>query len=127
MKGIRRCRAERFGVSTVTTSHKQWEISRDEALRLVAEHDAARAAEEAKEAEAAARRDARSAQCAALSGMTVSHNGWQYRINRRGELEDSYGNYLRTVPADVTPAGLQAWFDAWCTEMDDSGWEGVGD
>lgn len=107
-KGRAAARANRFGGSTVDTSHMEWEIRREEAENIIA-------AEEAKAAKAAAARDTRSArdaQCEALAGLELAS---PFRINDRGEVVDQYGNYITSVPASAgtDPAAVRDWFAGW--------------
>lgn len=129
LKGVRKVRAERFGDSTIRTSHKVQAISRDEALRLVAEYEAKCKADEEAVSEAKSRRAAKDAQAAALAGLKLQTSwGAEWSVNNRAELQDEYGNFMDFVPAGITTADeLQTWFVQWVADRDAEGWEGVGD
>lgn len=129
LKGVRKVRAERFGDSTIRTSHKVQVIPRAEALRLVAEYEAKCKADEEAAAAAKARRAAKDAQATALAGLKLQTSwGAEWSVNDRAELQDEYGNFMDFVPAGVITADeLQTWFVQWVADRDAEGWEGVGD
>ena len=128
LKGYRKVQAERFGDSTIRASHKVRIITREEAMRMMAEYENKRKAEEEANAVEKERRAAKEAQAAALAGTIVPTSwGASWSINDRAELLDEYGNFMDFVPKGITtPEAVQAWFIKWVAERDAEGWEGVG-
>ena len=117
-------RAEIWGQNISSNPNREYspvkvqEVSREEALRLAAEHKAARAAERAAREAEETRKKAREEKLASLAG---EYHG--LTLNKYGEVMDRFYNYLFSLPREI-PDDVGQWIKKTYVEYLEAGvWE----